>query len=163
MGRVLMTMVADTSGRHDCLCGCSNRRTNELRYGDGGIAGPTPNARDLLALAAAKHGLARRDVAPSINLFKSVRVDDDGSLHFAGAPAPAPGAYVELRAEMRVVVLLSNTPHPLDERPAYAGSPVRATAWRGVPSSDGDPLRTTTPERLRAFQNTDEFLSVVDR
>jgi urea carboxylase-associated protein 2 len=147
MGRVLMTIVADTSARHDCLCGCSR---------GGSPSGPAPGGRELLALAAAKHGLGRADVAPNINLFKGVRIETDGSLTFDGTPAPE--AYVELRAEMPVLVLVANTPHPLDERDEYTVTPVRSTAWRAPHPSADDPFRMSTPERERAFQNTDEAL-----
>ncbi len=57
MGRVLMTIVGDTSGRHDCLCGGTNRLGNTRRHGDGAVSGTTPNTRDLLCVGAAKHGL----------------------------------------------------------------------------------------------------------
>jgi urea carboxylase-associated protein 2 len=159
MGRVLMSIVADTSERHDCLCGCSNRRHNEVRYGDGAIFGQSPNARDLLSLAAAKHGLSRADIGPNINLFKTVRVADDGSLHLEGTPMP--NAFIELRAEMNVVVALANTPHPLDDRNGYTGTTVRVTAWRAGLPSDDDSIRHATPERMRAFQNTDEYVAAV--
>jgi uncharacterized protein len=157
MGRVLMTVVDDTSGRHDCLCGCSNRRTNDARYGNGtgGAWGQAANARDLLALAGAKHGLGRVDIAPNLNLFKGVAVHDDGSLHFDGDPAP--GRRVDLRAEMDVLVLLANTPHVLDPRPSYTATPVRATAWRSE-RAEPDPFSSTTPERARAFANTAAYL-----
>jgi urea carboxylase-associated protein 2 len=157
MGRVLMTVIADSSARHDCLCGASNRATNDRRYGDGAISGPAPNGRDLLAVAAAKHGLGRVDLAPNINLFKSVRVGDEGDLTFDGAVTPRTA--LELRAEMDVLVLLANTPHPLDERTEYAGTAVRVTAWRGLDAEPDDPLRMATPERQRAFLNTDEFVA----
>jgi len=158
MGRVLLTIVADTSARHDCLCGCTTNRTNASRYGDGLLSGPTPNGRDLLCVAGAKHGLERRDIAPNVNLFKSARVADDGALQLDGVPT-AP-TYVELRAEVDAIVLLANTPHPLDDRAAYSGTPVRVTAWRAAPPTDDDPFRASSPERLRAFQNTDELVRV---
>jgi uncharacterized protein YcgI (DUF1989 family) len=66
-----------------------------------------------------------------------------------------PGAHVELRAELDVLVLLANTPHPLDDRAAYTATTVAVEA-RLADRPDDDPLRTTTPERERAFQNTDE-------
>jgi urea carboxylase-associated protein 2 len=160
MGRVLMTMVADTSARHDCLCGCSTRGHDERRYGDGSVSGPTPNARDLLVLAAAKHGLGRADLAPTVNLFKGAIVGDDGSLTFDGDPRP--GAHVELRAELDVLVALANVPHPLDRRPAYEATPVRVTAWH-APRPDDDPFRASTPERLRAFLNTEAILGAEAR
>jgi uncharacterized protein YcgI (DUF1989 family) len=61
---------------------------------------------------------------------------------------------------MDVLVLLANTPHPLDERAEYAGTAVRVTAWRGLGAEPDDPLRVATPERQRAFLNTDEFVAV---
>jgi len=153
MGRVLMTIVADTSGRHDCLCGCTSIATNTARYGDGGASGATPNGRDLLALGVAKLGLSRLDVGPNVNLFTSVRVDGAGALHLDGSVRP--GALVDLRAEMDVFVTLANTPHPLDDRPVYTSTPVECVAW--MPSASA-PLSPATPERLRAAQNTDAFL-----
>jgi hypothetical protein len=161
MGRVLMTLVGDTSRRHDCLCGCTTRKDNDARYGDGRASGPTPNGRDLLCIAGGKHGLERRDIGPNINLFKSVRADDNGCLHFDGDATAS--TYVELRAEIDVIVLTANTPHPLDERPNYSGTAARVTGWR-APAPDGntDPFRAATPERLRAFQNIDEFVAVVE-
>lgn len=157
MGRVLLTLLRDTSGRHDCLCGGSNRASNDRRYGDGSLGGPTPSARDLLVVGAAKHGLGRADVTTPVNLFKSVRVDRDGGLTLDGVPRP--DTVVELRAELDVLVLLAVTPHPLDDRTTYQGSPVRCTAWRGEPAPDAeDPVRSSTPERQRAFLNTDELV-----
>lgn len=160
MGRVLMTLVDDTSSRHDCLCGCSSRRANEVRYGDAAAGGAHPSGRDLLALAVAKFGLSRRDVPPSINLFKSVRVDDTGAMHLDAGRRP--DTHVDLRAEMDVIVSLANTPHPLDDRSEYTSSRVRCLAWMPpVPRRTDDPLRAATPERARAFENTDELLLAV--
>ena len=75
----------------------------------------------------AKLGLTRRDVAPTVNLFKSVRVDGSGALHLDGGLRP--GTHVDLRAELDVLVTLANTPHPLDDRPGYHSSRVNCVAW----------------------------------
>jgi urea carboxylase-associated protein 2 len=158
MGRVLAALVDDTSGHHDTLCGTTNRRHNEAAYGDGAPDGPCPNGRDHFGVALAKHALGRRDVAPNVNLFKGVRVADDGALVFDGALRP--GAHVELRLELPVIVTLVNVPHPLDPRPAYTVTPLRVTAWRGEPSAVGDPVRHASPEGERAYLRTDE---VADR
>jgi urea carboxylase-associated protein 2 len=157
MGRVLMTIVDDTSARHDCLGGCSNRRGNDARYRDGSMWGPAPNGRDLLGLGAAKHGLGRVDLGPPVNLFKSVRVDGDGGLHLDGAPRP--GSHVSLRAELDVIVVVANTPHPLDDRATYTVTPARCTAWLGGPRAD----EPATPERQRAFENTGLVLRTAGR
>jgi urea carboxylase-associated protein 2 len=158
MGRVLMTIVSDTSERHDCLGGATPRRTAEHRRGDAGASGNQPNARDLLALGVAKFGLGRRDVGSNVNLFKSVRVGDDGALRLDGDPQP--GVHVDLQAAMDVIVTVANCPHPLDDREAYASSPVRCLAWRGSqPAGHGS--AGSSPERARAFENTAEYLSGV--
>lgn len=154
MGRVLMTILEDTSGRHDALCGGSTRASNARRYGDGGVSGPHPSARDRLLLALAKHGLTRRDLPPALNLFKGVRVRPDGTLDFRGDPAP--GAAVTLRADMDVIVCVANAPHRLDPRAEYACTPLRLTAWAGPPAGADDPARHRTPEARRAFENTDD-------
>lgn len=153
LGRVLATIVEDTSGRHDTFCGTSTRAANAARYGHGGVHGPHPNGRDHLAVALSKAGRSRREVAPNVNLFKGVRVLDDGALAFDGEPRP--GAHVELRAELPLLVSVVNVAHPVDPRPAYTVTPLRVTAWRGDPAPADDPARTATPEAERAFHNTD--------
>lgn len=153
MGRTLATVLDDTSGLHDTLCGTTNLAANAARYGDGAVDGPTPNGRDLFALSLAKHGLSRRDVAPNVNLFRGVRVGRDGSLELA-APSRA-GSQVVLRCDLDVLVTVVNVPHPLDERPTYTAGRVRLTAWSGAPAGDDDPTRTAGPEAERAHHNTD--------
>ncbi|MFZ4517506.1 MAG: urea amidolyase associated protein UAAP1 [Microthrixaceae bacterium] len=148
MGRVLMTVVEDTSGHHDALCGTTNATTR------GGAWSDSPSGRDLLCLGLAKHGLGRRDLPPNVNLFRSVRVADDGEL--LPEPSTVPGAHVTLRAELDVLVTVANVAHPLDDTSAPV-TPVRLTAWR-APVPDRDPIRRSTPERERAFENTDELL-----
>ena len=156
LGRVLATIVTDTSAGHDALCGHSNRRTNEARYGHGAAHGPHPSMRDLLALAAARQDLGRRDLTAGINLFAPVRVAEDGGLHLA-EPSGAP-AVVELRAELDLVVLVAVGPHPLDERTDPATGTIRITSW-AADRPDPDPFRASTPERLRAFENTEQFVT----
>ena len=155
-GRVLASIVADTSGHHDALCGTSSRLRNEERYGDGAAQGPSPAGRDLQSLAVAKHGMSGRDVGPGVSFFKAVRVDPDGALTWTGS-APA-GSYVHFRAELPLVVVIANVPHPLDPRPDYACSTLEVLAWSGPPTAASDPLRTATPEAERAYLNTDDYL-----
>jgi len=157
MGRVLLSIVSDTSGRHDALCGVSTLAANTAKYGRGEVSGPAPNGRDQLAVAVAKYGLERRDLVPSVNLFKSVRVDPDGSLRFDPAAGSA-GATVELRAEQPVLVAVANTPHVLDPRPEYTVTPLRVLAWEGTPTGPDDPLWSRSPEGERAFLNTADAL-----
>jgi urea carboxylase-associated protein 2 len=154
-GRVLATIVADDSGHHDALCGTSTALANEARYGDSAPQGPTPSGRELFTLAAAKHGLAPRDLPPSISFFKGVRAGADGGLTFTGSAGP--GKAVELLAELPLVILIANVPHPVDQRPGYITGPLRVHAWRSRPTSPGDPLWDASPESLRAYLNTADY------
>ena len=155
-GRALATIIGDTAaGAHDALSGCSTGTSNAERYGDGSAHGPTPAARELFKLAAAKHDLTARDIPPSISLFKRVRVADDGELLFT--PTGRPGAFVEIRAELPLIVLIANAPHRLDPRPAYTSTPLHVLAWRGNPTTPQDPLWSSTPELERALLNTFEY------
>jgi uncharacterized protein len=155
-GRVLASIVADSSGRHDALCGTSSRLRNEERYGDGAPHGPSPAGRELQVLAVSKHGMSARDVGPGISFFKGVRAEPDGTLTFTGSAAPS--SFVEFRAELPLVVVIANVPHPLDPRPAYTCSTLEVLAWSGPVTAARDPLRSAGPEAERAFLNTDDYL-----
>lgn len=157
MGRVLASFVADSSGRHDALCGTTTRVANEVRYGEGAPDGRHPNGRDHFGVALAKAGLARRDIAPNVNLFKGVTVGPDGALTFDGDVRP--GCVVELRCELPLLVTVVNVPHPIDPRPAYSVSALRLTAWRGEPAGVDDPSRTAGPEATRAYLATEQEAS----
>lgn len=156
MGRVLMSFESDGAAGHDTFNAMSNRAWNEAKYGSGSVHGPTPNARDRFAVALAKAGLGRRDIGPSVNLFKSVFVEPDGSFTWRGDQSLV-GAEVVLRADMDVLVVLTVTPHVLDPRPDYTVSPLEIVAVSGDPAGVDDPIRTGSPEAERAFQNTDDW------
>jgi len=156
-GRVLATIVNDDSRQHDALCGTTTAAASQAKYGDSAPQGPSPAGRELFTLAAAKHGLTKRDLPPSISFFKGVRVQQDGSLTFTGSAGP--GKAVDLLAELPLIVLISNVPHPADPRPAYTCGPLRVHAWRSVPTRPGDSRWDATPEANRAYLNTAGYLA----
>lgn len=156
MGRVLMSILEDTAGAHDGFCGASNAASNAAKYGDGDNYGRHPNARDRFMLGVAKFGLGRKDVHPCVNLFKGVRIAEDGTTAPRIGPF-APGRQVTLRAEMDLLVVIANCSHVLDPRTEYCVTPLKATAWRGPVTPPDDPLRNATPEGLRAFQNVEDY------
>jgi urea carboxylase-associated protein 2 len=154
-GRVLATIVADDGGRHDALAGTSSRAANEARYGAGEAQSDSPAGRELLLVAALKHGLGPRDVAPSVSFFQGVRVEADGSLRFVGSAGA--GRSITLRCELPLVALIANVPHPLDPRARYTCTALELLAWRGSPTAPLDPLWSRTPELERAFLNTADY------
>jgi uncharacterized protein len=155
-GRVLATVVADSSGRHDAFCGTTSDAWNVRKYGDAAPQGPSPSGRGLLTLAASKQGLGPRDLAPSVSFFQGVRVEADGSFRWLGSAGP--GASVDLLAEVPLIVLLANTAHPLDPREEFTVGPLRVHAWRSSPTGPGDARFTATPELHRAYLNTLDHL-----
>ncbi|MFJ5830681.1 urea amidolyase associated protein UAAP1 [Streptomyces sp. NPDC093089] len=156
-GRVLASVVEDTSGRHDALTGTSSLARNTARYGDGTPQSASPAGRELFKLAALKNGLAPRDLPPSVSFFQGVRIAEDGSTEFTGSAGP--GGTVTLRAEQDVVVLVVNVPHPLDPRPEYRCGNLGVLAYRARPTAPGDSLWDATPEGRRAFLNTVDHLT----
>lgn len=151
-GRVLATIAADTSGHHDALCGASGDAWNEHKYGDATPEGPTPSGHALLRMAGAKHGLTRRDIPPAVSFFQGVRVAGDGALEFTGSAGA--GTAVDLIAELPLIVLIANVPHPRDPRADYVVTPLRVSAWRSQPTAPGDAAFEASPERERAYRNS---------
>lgn len=156
MGRVMMSLLSDEAGTHDCFCGASNAALHDRKYGLGGNYGPYPSARDRFLIALAKYGLGRKDVHPCINLFKGVAIADDGAAILNAGPF-APGRTITLRAEMDLIIVFANTPHVLDKRSDYSVTPVKVTAVTGPVTVEDDPIRIATPEGERAYLNTEDY------
>jgi urea carboxylase-associated protein 1 len=127
-GRPLLTIVADTCGRHDTLGGACSAESNQVRYALD--KKHMHNCRDsfLLALARYGHGMGKRDLPNNINFFMNVPVTPAGELTFADGVS-GPGRYVEMRAERDVLVLISNCPQLNNPCNAYNPTPVRLLVW----------------------------------
>jgi urea carboxylase-associated protein 1 len=127
-GRAMLTIVADTCGRHDTLGGACSCESNTVRYAL--EKRPMHSCRDsfMAAIADGPTPLTKRHVASNINFFMNVPVTPAGGLTFADGVS-APGKYVELRAEMDVLVLISNCPQLNNPCNAYNPTPVRCLVW----------------------------------
>jgi urea carboxylase-associated protein 2 len=151
MGRVFMSLVEDTSGAHDVLVGGSTPASVLVAYG-----AAARNTHENFLAAAAKLGLGLRDIPPCVTFFAPVSLDTEGRFRW-DASRKRPGDFVDLRAEMNVVVVLSNCAHPLDPvRPAASG-PVTLIRHRAPAAASEDPCRTLSPEMTRAFAFTDRL------
>ncbi|MBC7513653.1 MAG: urea carboxylase-associated family protein [Herminiimonas sp.] len=127
-GNPLLTIVADTCGRHDSLGGACAAESNTVRYAPQKKFMHSCRDNYLLALAQADIGMDKRDIVPNINFFMNVPVTKEGGLTFEDGVS-APGKYVELRAEMDVLVLVSNCPQLNNPCNAYNPTPVRFVIW----------------------------------
>ena len=158
MGRVMASIVEDSCGWHDTLCGMSNAALVEKKYGKAAYQqhrnAMYRNARDSFLIELGKWGLGKRDIVPNVNFFSKVSVDNTGNLHYQANHSSA-GDFVELRFEMNVLVVLSASQHPLDPNAQYAPKPVQLQAWRCGTPNDGDYCRNFRPENVRGFYNTE--------
>lgn len=124
-GVALMTVVADTLGRHDTIYGCCSEANNFLRYGVRGFHNCYANF-----LAALKpHGLGRTSIVGNINFFMQVPVSESGGAAVAAEVSP-PGSYVDLRAECATLAVLSNCPQIHNPCNGYNPTPIRTIVYR---------------------------------
>ncbi|WP_226442252.1 urea amidolyase associated protein UAAP2 [Quatrionicoccus australiensis] len=127
-GRPLLTIVADTCGRHDTVGGACAAESNTVRYALAKKFMHSCRDNYLQAIQNSDAGLDKADIVPNINFFMNVPVTADGQLTFADGVS-GPGKYVELRAEMDVWALLSNCPQLNNPCNAYNPTPVRLLIW----------------------------------
>jgi uncharacterized protein len=106
-GRPLMTVVGNEIDRQDTIGGACSKESNTLRYGHHVMY--HHGCRENFLAAAARHGMGVRDLVSNLNWFMNVPVEPDGSLGIVDGMS-APGKRVALRAEMDVLVIVSNCP-----------------------------------------------------
>lgn len=128
-GNVLLQITADTCGRHDTLGGACATESNTVRYALEKKCMHACRDSYLLAVAENDHyGMNKRDITHNINFFMNVPVTPDGGLTFADGISDA-GKYVELRAEMDVICLISNCPQLNNPCNAYNPTPIEVLIW----------------------------------
>ena len=122
--RAMMTIVEDTCGGHDTIFGCCSFELDEVRYGATNPRCCQRNFEEELA----RHGLGAGDVVANVNFFMRVPVARDGTAAIVDGLS-RPGDYVDLRAEMDVLVVLSNCPEALNPATGGQPTPIRAVIW----------------------------------
>jgi uncharacterized protein len=164
MGRILFSITEDTSGYHDLICGCSNAASNASKYGEGSHnkygESDYNNSRNNFLKALGKRGLTRKDLMPNLNLFSRVIVNPNGDLNYVSG-CEKPGSFVDLRAEMNVLAIVSNCPHVLHSDTVYQPKPIQLTVWKSPIPEPGDRCRTANEEAVRGFINTDALFAQV--
>lgn len=127
-GNVLLTITADTCGRHDTLGGACAAESNMVRYAIEKRSMHACRQSFLKAVQHWKHGMEKRDITSNINFFMNVPVTAAGGLTFEDGVSEA-GKYVELRAEMDVLMMISNCPQLNNPCNAYNPTPVQVLIW----------------------------------
>lgn len=127
-GAVMLTITADTCGRHDTLGGACSTESNMVRYAIEKRYMHACRNSFLKCTQQWKNGLTKRDITSNINFFMNVPVTPDGKLTFADGVSEA-GKYVELRAEMDVLLVISNCPQLNNPCNAYNPTPIQVLIW----------------------------------
>lgn len=122
--RKMMTIVEDTCGSHDTLYGCCSIEIDEVRFGKTNTLSCQSNFEAELA----KYGMGAKDIVANINFFMYVPVQADGAVAIADGLSK-PGDYVDLRAEMDLLVVISNCPERDNPAAGFEPTPVRAIVY----------------------------------
>ena len=125
-GNVMLTVVANTCGDHDTSAGACSCEANTVRFGH--HTRYMHACRENLLIELAKHGMTKRDIVSNINFFMNVPILPDGELAIVDGVSK-PGDYVELRAEMDVLCVISNCPQVNNPCNGFNPTPVRVLIW----------------------------------
>lgn len=128
LGNPMLTIVADTCGRHDTLGGACAVESNQVRYAIEKRHMHACRNSFLLAVADPKWNLSKRDLTANINFFMNVPVTPEGKLTFEDGISD-PLKYVEMRADMDVICVISNCPQLNNPCNAYKPTPIRVLIW----------------------------------
>lgn len=162
MGRALLSITADTCGWHDPLGGHGNATLVRAKYGERNYQAARNdwyrNAHDNFLVELGKHGLGARDLVANANFFSRLDADDEGRLTFHTGNSQ-PGASIDLRAEMNVLVVLNTCQHPLDPNPSYAPKPIKLTLLKTSPPGADDFCRNFRGENRRSFTLTERYFA----
>jgi len=125
----LLEIVADTCGRHDTLGGACATESNTVRYS---LEKKCMHAcRDSWMLAInenEEYGLEKADITHNINFFMNVPITKEGGLTFEDGISGA-GKYVEMKAVMNTLVLISNCPQLNNPCNGYNPTPIEVLVW----------------------------------
>ena len=161
MGRLFASILRDTAGWHDTVCGCSDEKLVREKYGELTYQEARNdfyrNARENFLIELGKHGLGKRDLVPNLNFFSKVVANGAGKLTYIPG-----GAEIDLRLEMDTLVVLTCCQHPLDPDPVYQPKPVKLAVFPAEPTTSDDLCLNSRPENWRAWKNTQDYYALRD-
>jgi uncharacterized protein len=156
MGRIFFSLVEDSLGWHETVCGNSHAQNIEQRWGKRDYQQDRnawhQNGNDAFLVELAKYGLNSRDLAANINWFSKVTVNNEGAMSRDESHSQS-GDKVRLRAEMDCIVILHTCPHPLSQPENYPFKPVFVEISEADPVADDDECKNSCAENQRGFAN----------
>ncbi len=165
-GRVLASIVQDSLGWHDSISGLTTRKITDEKYGKTTYQEQGndwyKSGMENVAIELVRNGLSIRDLVPCVNLFSKVYITEDGNMNYDPDWCKE-GATITLRTEMDSIVILSNTPNPLDPSDAYPSVPIEITVYDAPKTDLLDECVTYRDENYRAFENTWDYRNLLGR
>jgi len=134
----LMTITADTCGTHDLIAGSCSEQTNAFRYGVRG----TPNCRSNFERVLRPYGIPLAEVPYSFNVFMNVPVGADGRTAIQ-EPKSKPGDYCDLRANIDLLIAISNCPQERNPCNAFNPTKLGVVVYEVEPTGKGEPIQLT--------------------
>ena len=159
-GRVFASIVQDSLGWHDRISGHTTREMTDEKYGKTNYQHNSNDyyrcGEENFKVELVRNNMSKRDLVPCVNLFSKVYVEEDGSMHYDTEHCKA-GATVTLRTEMDIILIVSNTPNPLDPSKEYPSVPVTMEVYNAPPVDLTDYCVNFRDENYRAFENTWDY------
>lgn len=160
MGRVMCSIIGDTVGWHDTICGITDAAMISTQYGSSSYQthrnAMFRSGKDGLLVELAKYGMGKRDLVANVNFFSKVTPDEAGNLSFVQNHSAA-GAYVDVRFDMNLLLVVSAAPHPLDPKTQYSPASVKLSAWHAGLADADDACRNSCEQNQRGFINTERY------
>lgn len=107
--RKIMTIVGDTVGHHDVISAWCNPELSISRWGE--VARGRRTCKENIRDALAGYGIAV-DLPCTFNIFMNFAIGADGAVTW-NETVSKPGDYIDLKAEIDVIVAISNCPMEL--------------------------------------------------
>ncbi len=161
MGRILASVIEDTMGWHDTVCGVTDEADVFQKHGEKSYQDARNDwyrsGKDCFLIELAKWGLGNESLLPNVNLFSKVVTDEEGDLNYVSGASQA-GSSITLRMDMDCLVVLNTCQHPLNPETTYQAKPVKLEVFQGpLELPVDDECRNSHPENERAFTNTEDY------
>ena len=156
MGRIFCSIIEDSIGWHETVCGNSTQSSIQQRFGEKTYQQArnnwNQNGHDAFLVELAKYGLGKKDMAANLNLFSKASIDGQGNISYVSNHSNA-GDHIVLRFEMDTLVILHTCPHPLHPAGAYPRKPVEIYFEQAAEIQDDDVCLNYCDENRRGFEN----------
>jgi urea carboxylase-associated protein 2 len=155
MGRIFCSIIDDSFGWHESVCGNSHASHIEKQFGKRDYQTQQnqwlQNGYDSFLVELAKYSLKAQDMAANVNWFSQVSCNEEGKLSLSRQSEA--GDQVTLRFEMDTLVVMHTCPHPLTQVNEYPKTPIEITFSQADAIPLNDPCMNHCPENQRGFEN----------